>query len=91
MISGVGKVATFDGILERGVQFEDYLFDKIAEVLVIDSAHVADPSVSVRFSLFAQGEGQRPVDVGEHDVFTLVVVVFLDVHAAKKPNLYIIV
>jgi hypothetical protein len=35
-----------------------YFFDKVAEILVIDSSNIADPFMGVGVSLLTHGEGE---------------------------------
>ena len=71
------------------MQFEYYLFDEVAEILIVDSPDVANPSVSVGLSFFAEGEGEGSVDVGENDLlFFSVVVVGLALYVHDGSNIF---
>ena len=48
------------------MQSEHYLFDKIAQIFIIDSSHIADPSMSIALPFFAKRKSKGPVDVGEY-------------------------
>jgi hypothetical protein len=48
---------TSDGVLEGCVQFEDYFFDEIAEIFIVDSSHIADPPMSVGFPFLPERKG----------------------------------
>ena len=58
MISAGITRNTFDGILERAVKLEDNFFDEIAEILIVDSSHIADPAMGIGISFFSQRESQ---------------------------------
>lgn len=60
------------------MQLEYNFLDEIAQILVIDSPDVADPAVRVGLlALLAEREGEGAVDIGEDDLFVIVVLVFL--------------
>ena len=48
------------------MQNEDYFLNQVAEILIIDTSHVADPFVSGWLPLFAEGKSQSAVDIWEY-------------------------
>jgi len=46
----------FDWILKRRVKREDYFLYQKAKIFVVDSAHIADPSMGIVLAFFAKGE-----------------------------------
>lgn len=69
---------------EARMQGEGDLLDEVAEILIVDASHVADPLMRVAVSLLAHREGQRAVNVGKHYLLSLRVL-FLFLH--HRPQL----
>lgn len=66
-----------DWVGEAGVEGEGDLLNEIAEILIVDSSHVADPLMRVAVSLLAHRKGQRAVYVGEYYLLSLRVLLLL--------------
>jgi hypothetical protein len=79
---------TFDWVLEGGVQLEDDLLDEIAEIFIVDPAHVADPSMCVPLAAFlSEGKGERAVYVGEDNFISFFLFNCFDVHDLPRIGL----
>lgn len=84
MISAGITRNTFDRILERAVKLEDNFFDEIAEILIVDSSHIANPAMGIRISFFSQRESKWAIDIRKNDFLGMVYLLFFDIHCRES-------